>query len=176
MTKKDNEVVASLVTEAVPMLRERGPPVKSYLGGVTGKKFDDGSKRKIRSIAVKSGGIIDSIAVCYNDGSYVTHGGQDGYEEQQMEFLPNEYVIKASVWLCIYDDQYVVHGLRFHTNLDRVMGPCGKEKEWGERKDVHWKEVTITAPEGYGLMGIFGRESRYLNAIGYNWCEIENEE
>ena len=52
------------------------------------------------------------------------------------------------------------------------MGPCGKEKEWGGKKDVHLKEIEVIAPEGLGLRGIFGRSSRYLHAIGFHWCEI----
>ena len=115
MTGKNSEVAT---VSLIPCRKEEGTSLKSYCGGKKGNEFDDGySNKRITAIAIMSNGIVDSIAVRYDDGSFVTHGGQGGYEEQRFEFWNNEHIVKVTIWLCFYKDDYVVYGLKFFNKL-----------------------------------------------------------
>merc|ERR1711982_242326 len=94
----------------------------------------------------------------------------------------NEYIVAVTAYIAYYDifdsflyglsqRGYIVNALSFKTNLGRVLGPCGKTKGY-VRKEI----TTMKAPEGYGLKGIFGREGKYLHAIGFHWCDILSDE
>ena len=81
--EKDYEVRSSIVTKSLLTLskcRERGPLLKNYIGSCKGEKFDNGSSKRITVMTVRSGRIVDSIVVYYDNGSFKTYSREIGYE------------------------------------------------------------------------------------------------
>ena len=153
----------------------RLPPVKQYCGGLDGTFFDDGANKKILEITIEKSQVVNKISLWYEDGSYISHGGDGGFKEQKISFRHDECVVSVTVCMDqfkIYHDynlnweeNYVIYDLILKTNLGRVIGGGCKEREYDEK-------VTFVAPSGYGLTGIFGRKGDFLHGFGVHWCDV----
>lgn len=136
-------------------------------GGWGGELFDDGCHERISKINVRSGQVVDSIKIAYDDHETITttaHGGKGG-EDYELTLRGDEYVIQVMVRA----SKKIVQSLTFRTNLGRILGPCGAK---GGVFTMGWggKERQIDCPfEGFGLIGIRGRKGKFLDAIGFHW-------
>ena len=170
-----NEVQSSNNSSSIDKKIEKLQPVEQYCGGLEGTEFNDGANKKILEITIRKSEVVNSISLWYENGSYISHGGDGGFKEQKITFRHDEYVVAVTVCMdhfktyhdhnLNWEETYAVHDIALKTNLDRVIGGSCKEREYDEK-------VTLTAPKGYGLTGISGREGDFLYGIGVHWCDV----
>lgn len=138
-------------------------------GGEGGDEFDHMNRRRIDKIVVRGGKWIDGISVTYGNGDTLNHGG-DGGDEHVLNLDQGEYVNMVRL-----KEGGMVLAISFFTNKGNKLGPVGSGK--GRGIGVFAKEgtgVEVKAPEGYRLIGIRGREGKYLDAIGFRWGPVPN--
>ena len=123
-------------------------------GGKGGEEFDDGFHKHISKITIKSGQVIDSISMIYDNGTITTSHGGDGGEESSLELKNNEYIIQVNIRA-----GKIIQSLTFRTNLGRVLACGGKGGLLlGGFKG---KEIVESCPDqNYGLVGIKGRKGK----------------
>ncbi|KAJ1255497.1 hypothetical protein BS78_K202100 [Paspalum vaginatum] len=114
--------------------------------------------RRLETITIRSGWVIDSIEFTYinEDGQRHTKGpwGGDGGNKQTICLGPTEFIKEVSGTTGTYEDKVVVRSLKFVTNMC-TYGPFGREQCGG------------TSFFSYGtVVGFHGRSGNYLDSIG----------
>ncbi|KAK3012800.1 hypothetical protein RJ639_008027 [Escallonia herrerae] len=146
--------------ESVP---DDGPVSVGPLGGLDGRKFDDGhSYDGIKQVQLRSGMGIDHIRVEYvKDGQsvWIQHG-QNGGKPQPPILLdcPDEFLV--SVWGYygrMYQDQgYInIRSLTFKTNK-KTHGPFGIEEG----------QYFSLSSSGCKIIGFHGKAENFLDSLG----------
>jgi hypothetical protein len=138
-------------------------------GGEGGSAFDHMNRRRISKISVRAGKFVDGIAITYMNGQRLSNGG-DGGEEQSMDLPEGEYVNEVKL-----REGNVIQSITFITNKGRKLGPCGSGK--GHGIGIFAKEgngVHVKAPNNCRLVGICGREGKWLDAIGFRWGPVRS--
>jgi hypothetical protein len=158
-------------TEIVP--GSNGFPSLTY-GGTGGGEFDDGLHTRVCRITVRAGKIVDGISIQYYNGIECSHGGTGG--EEHKLFLPRgEFISQVTVRVGRF-----LHSISFMTNMNQVFGPFGR-KEKARLGGIMFgdigpsEEFVVTAPSGYMLRGVKGREGKFLDAIGFNWGPVTHQ-
>ena len=140
----------------------------STAGGRGGSEFSDReipAGARITEIRVRSGNYIDSLQMVYvlRDGRSFNgplHGGSGG-RSNVFRLEPDEYLIGISGRYGSYIDS-----LTFHTNK-RTSATFGGR---GGNRDFR-----IFVPSGNQAIGLAGRASRYLDAIGLRYDSIASQ-
>ncbi|KAE8769856.1 32 kDa protein [Hordeum vulgare] len=118
--------------------------------------------RRMESITVSSGSIVDSIKFSYVDqtGQKHTAGPWGGSGGNQNTFMlgASEFVKEVSGTFGIYDkDRHnIITSLKFITNV-KTYGPFGEAKG---------TPFTIPVQKNSSIVGFFGRSGIYLDALG----------
>lgn len=162
-------VAAATLAEPQPLMATYSPVKKKKLpksthifGGEGGEPFNDGTNGKILSVTVRAGKLVDGISILYKGGATKSHGG-DGGDEHTLELRGDEYINEVDIRV-----GKEIQCLTFKTNLGRTLGPAGGSGLglFGKGKG---EDQTITAPNGYMLIGIQGRAGKWLDAVGLHW-------
>lgn len=129
------------------------------VGGQGGDYFDDTERLSLRSrltrIRVRSGERVDALAVDYDDGLSLTHGG-DGGSEQVLDLNPGEYLRRLTVSIGKRKGATTVHYIKVTTSQGRAL-EAGK------------KTATVmdyAAEPGRHIAGFRGRAGRELDKLG----------
>ena len=136
-------------------------------GGEGGTPFDDDCLNEgIAGIAIRAGAVVDGVTMFYRGGKITSYGGKGGNEES-IFLCQDEYVTEIDVRFGRF-----VQCLTLKTNKGRPLGPCGGKG--GLLDGTSCNNVTIKAPQGHVLVGIKGREGRYLDSIGFHFRLVEH--
>jgi alkaline phosphatase D len=129
------------------------------VGGQGGDYFDDaerlGLKSRLIRIRVRSGDRVDALAVDYDDGLSVNHGGNGG-SEQILELNPGEYLRRMTVSVGQRKGTTSVHYLKLTTSQGRVL-EAGKKTA---------STLDYAAEPGRHIAGFRGRAGRELDKLG----------
>ncbi|XP_037482907.1 mannose/glucose-specific lectin-like [Triticum dicoccoides] len=118
--------------------------------------------RRLESITVSSGLIVDSIKFSYVDQAGQKHTGGpwggSGGNQNTIVLGASEFVKEVSGTHGIFDkDQHhIITSLKFITNV-KAYGPFGEAKG---------TPFTIPAEKNSSIVGFFGRSGIYLDALG----------
>lgn len=117
------------------------------------------ASRRLESITISSGDVVDSIAFSYIDEAdqkcTTDRLGGPGGSPSMIQLAPSEFVTEVSG--TISDGHYeVVESLQFVTNI-QTYGPFGTEDG---------TPFTFSVPRYKKVVGFFGRGGSYLDAIG----------
>ena len=126
--------------------------------------IDQTDVRLLTGISVRAGTIVDGITLFYHGGKILSYGGSGGKEES-IFFCPGEYIIRVDVQ---FNANYVCC-LTFHTNQNRILGPCGGNGGLFLGGNGPLFAVAAEAPRGQMLVGIIGREGVFLDSIGFRF-------
>lgn len=129
------------------------------VGGQGGEYFDDaerlGLNSRLMRIRVRSGDRVDALAVDYDDGLFVTHGGNGG-SEQILELNSGEYLRRMTVSVGQRKGTTTVHYLKLTTSQGRVL-EAGKKTA---------STMDYAAEPGRHIAGFRGRAGRELDKLG----------
>jgi len=139
------------------LLTKSGP-----FGGNGGSEKDIvEAPRRLESITVSSGSIVDSITFSYVDqaGQKRTAGpwGGAGGNKNTIVLGPNEFVKEVSGEYGRYQTHLIITSMKIITNV-KTYGPFG-----GEGKG---RDFSIPAEKNSSIVGFFGRSGTYLDSIG----------
>ncbi|KAK9943551.1 hypothetical protein M0R45_009156 [Rubus argutus] len=145
---------------------EKANVISTLYGGSGGSYWDDGLYYGVKTITLRFGRCIDSIAVEYHrKGEIITankHGGDAGGDPEKIDVGPEEFIKTVSGYIGAADwtpgKAIVIQSLKFESNI-RSYGPYGEEK--GEH-------FTFTVNEGEKISGFIGRGATFLDAIGFH--------
>nr|UDO48201.1 PH02Gene03445.t1 [Phyllostachys edulis] len=116
--------------------------------------------RRLESITVCSGEIVDSIVFSYIDhtGQKRTAGrlGGSGGHPNTIQLASSEFVKEVSGTICTCEDSNVITSLKFVTNV-KTYGPFGQG---------NGTPFTVPVQDNSSVVGFFGRGETYLDAIG----------
>ncbi|XP_059666856.1 jacalin-related lectin 3-like [Cornus florida] len=137
-------------------------------GGHGGNPWDDGRKTGIRQLIIRSGIVIDSIQIEYDQNGASEwsqrHGGNGGGENKVLLDYPSEYI--RSIWGYHSSDSALdtVQSLTIESNI-RTYGP------FGTQKGKYFKFPTISDGK---IVGFLGRSGSYLNSFGSYFESFSN--
>ncbi|KAK1604454.1 hypothetical protein QYE76_028127 [Lolium multiflorum] len=131
------------------------------LGGNGGDAFDISEQpKRLDSVTIRSGNVIDSIALSYIDqaGNKKTDGpwGGSGGFSNTILLAPTEIVNKVFGTTGDFNNNTVVTSLTIVTNVN-TYGPFGKEKG---------TPFSIPKENDKIVLGLFGRAGQFVDAIG----------
>lgn len=116
--------------------------------------------RRLESITVRSGWIIDSIEFSYVDqaGQKRTAGpwGGQGGNRNTIQLASSEFIKEVSGTVGAHEGKTIITSLKFVTN-EKKYGPFGRET------GTHF---TVPVQNNGSVVGFFGRGGIYLDAIG----------
>ncbi|OQU88775.1 hypothetical protein SORBI_3002G093800 [Sorghum bicolor] len=161
--RSDGNIIELSVRAFCPVLKETRYAVTKIgpWGGMGGSPMDltEASKR-LESITVCSGMVVDSIAFSYVDfsGQKRSAGpwGGSGGNPETIQLAESEVVTEVSGTVGNFYDNTVITSIKFVTNL-QTYGP------WGDGQDAPF---TIPVQPGSGIVGFFARAGDCLDAIG----------
>lgn len=129
------------------------------VGGLGGSYFDDGERLSLRSrlagVKVRSGSRIDAIAVQYEDGSFFSHGGSGG-NEQEMRLNEGEYFRRITLGVGKHKGRTSVHYLKLTTSSGRIL-------EAGKNPGA---TIDYVADPGRHIVAFRGRQGQELDKLG----------
>lgn len=129
------------------------------VGGLGGDYFDDterlGLKSRLIRIRLRSGDRVDALAVDYDDGLSVSHGGNGG-SEQILELNPGEYLRRMTVSVGQRKGTTTVHYLKLTTSQGRILEAGRKTAS----------TMDYAAEPGRHIAGFRGRAGRELDKLG----------
>jgi alkaline phosphatase D len=126
------------------------------VGGQGGEYFDDTERLRLKSrVRLRSGDRVDALAVDYDDGLALTHGG-DGGSEQILELNPGEYLRRLTVSIGKRKGTTTVHYIKLTTSQ-------GRAHEAGKKTA---SVLDYVAEPGRHIAGFRGRAGRELDKIG----------
>ncbi|KAF6998551.1 hypothetical protein CFC21_014666 [Triticum aestivum] len=163
--RSDGNIIELTVHAFCPVLKG-SPSLLTKLGPWGGSGGSDKdiveAPRRLESITVSSGSIIDSIKFSYVDqaGQKHTSGpwGGSGGNPNTIVLGASEFVKEVSGTYGIYDaDQHnIIMSLKFITNV-KAYGPFG---------EANGTPFTIPVENNSSIVGFFGRSGIYLDALG----------
>ncbi|KAG2620658.1 hypothetical protein PVAP13_3NG227400 [Panicum virgatum] len=116
--------------------------------------------KRLESITVKSGVVIDSITFTYIDqtGKKHTAGpwGGSGGSPYKIQLAASEFVKEISGTYGTFDGATVITSLKIVTNV-QTFGPWSTEIG---------TPFSVPVQKGSGIVGFFARAGKYLDAIG----------
>jgi hypothetical protein len=164
--RSDGNIIRLTIQGSSPLLKGWSPPPSQVtkvgpLGGDGGVDQDiTDTPGRLESITVQSGVVIDAIAFSYADqaGQKRSAGpwGGSGRCSNTIQLAPSEFVTGISGTVGLYRSCNVIASLTFVTNV-KTYGPFGL----GDGTPF-----TVPVEDNHGVVGFFGRSSRYLDAIG----------
>ncbi|KAM3372369.1 hypothetical protein ACQJBY_019316 [Aegilops geniculata] len=163
--RSDGNIIELTVHGFCPMLKgSQSLPTKVGPWGGNGGSDKDivEAPRRLESITVSSGTIIDSIKFSYVDqaGQKRTVGPWGGSGGKQNTFIlgTSEFVKEVSGTFGLYgrDNHNIITSLKFVTNV-KTYGPFGQAKG---------TTFTIPVQKNSSIVGFFGRSGIYLDALG----------
>ncbi|CAN6343197.1 unnamed protein product [Urochloa humidicola] len=116
--------------------------------------------KRLESITIWSGVVIDSIAFSYTDEAGKEHfagpWGGSGGTPHTIQLGASEYVKEVSGTYGTFDGAIVITSLKFVTNV-RTWGP------WAEENGTYFG---VPMKSGNGVAGFYVHAGKYLNKIG----------
>lgn len=116
--------------------------------------------RRLESITVCSGTVVDSIAFSYTDhtGQKRTAGrlGGSGGNPNTIQLASSEFVKEVSGTFATFQGCNVITSLKFVTNV-KTYGPFGQG---------NGTPFTVPVQDNSSVVGFFGRGGTYLDAVG----------
>lgn len=116
--------------------------------------------RRLESITVCSGVVVDSIAFSYIDhtGQKRTAGrlGGSGGNPNTIQLASSEFVKEVSGTFGTYEGLNIITSLKFVTNV-KTYGPFGQG---------NGTPFTVPVQDNSSVVGFFGRGGQYLDAVG----------
>ncbi|RYZ59206.1 MAG: DUF946 domain-containing protein [Proteobacteria bacterium] len=131
------------------------------MGGTGGHAFTDYDKLKkvseyqVNEISIRSGDRIDLVCIKVSNVPDLCHGGSGG-NEHRLELSLGEYVVEQAMAFGEKDSDVRVFGIRFTTNLGRVL----QGGTWTS------DSVVQKAPSGMQLVGWFGTNGDEIDSLG----------
>ncbi|XBI52223.1 hypothetical protein VPH35_034618 [Triticum aestivum] len=148
--RSDGNIIELTVHGFCPMLKGSQPPTKVGPWGGNGGSGKDiiEAPRRLESITVSSGTIIDSIKF-----SYVDQAGQ----KRTFVLSTSEFLKEVSGTFALYgrDNHNIITSLKFVTHV-KSYGPFGQAKG---------TTFTIPVQKTSSIVGFFGRSGIYLDAL-----------
>jgi len=145
-------------------------PNTCIISEATVNSGDPTKSRRISMIAVHAGNVVDGISIKYanttsaEETSMHNHGS-DGGVADILYLEEDEYVNHIELRYGRF-----VQRVTFITNKLRTLGPCGGEG--GLFLGRKGKETILQAPENCKLVGIFGRNGKFMDQLGFHWGPI----
>lgn len=116
--------------------------------------------KRLESITISGGEVVDSIAFSYVDqaGRKHTAGpwGGSGGNPYTIQLSASEFVKEVSGTFAVYAGVNVIHSIKLVTNV-KTYGPIGREKG---------TPFSVPVQGNNGVAGFFGRSGKFLDAIG----------
>ncbi|KAL6851941.1 hypothetical protein ACP4OV_020126 [Aristida adscensionis] len=117
--------------------------------------------RRLESITIRSGSVVDSIAFSYvdQDGQKRTAGpwGGPGGNPNTIQLAPSEFVKEVSGTFGVYNGVNAINSIKFVTNM-KTYGPFGLQQGT--------TPFSVPVQNNCGVVGFFARSNKYLEAIG----------
>jgi hypothetical protein len=148
--------LTALVAPALHAQRTYGP-----VGGA-GQPFNDDCD--VAQVRVYAGWWVDGVQLICRDGTPTPHRGGTGGTMHVFELQPGES-IRAISGAAFGEHGPYIYALQFHT--DRRDSPLFGNAGPSKGRDAYRFDV----PEGSEFLGLSGRSSDYLNAIGIRTSE-----
>ncbi|TVU13638.1 hypothetical protein EJB05_37058, partial [Eragrostis curvula] len=161
----DENVIELTIQGYCPLLNN--PPASYHVhkigpwGGKGGSALDiTEPPKRLQTITVMSGEVIDSVTFTYIDhsGQKRTAGpwGGSGGSPHTIQLAASEFVRKISGTFGAYKGVTVITSLKFVTNV-QTFGPWATEIG---------TPFSVPVGSGSGIVGFFARAGKYLDAIG----------
>ncbi|MGD9675700.1 MAG: jacalin-like lectin [Candidatus Bipolaricaulia bacterium] len=141
------------------------------VGGTGGEEFDarppgSGDEWKISQIELRSGKRIDQIEITWHSKqgdskSSPGFGGQGG-DRSEVLVPHDDYLTKITGTIAWVHEGETMRDQVVSLRLVRRSG-AGSEEEYGNPGPVPF---SLECPEGYQILGIFGRSGKELDALG----------
>ncbi|KAI4967235.1 jacalin-related lectin 10-like [Hordeum vulgare subsp. vulgare] len=163
--RSDGNIIELTIHGFCPVLKSESLLTKLGPWGGNGggdKDILEAVPRRLESITVSSGSIVDSIKFSYVDQTGQKHNagpwGGSGGNQNTFVLGASEFMKEVSGTFGIYDkDRHnIITSLKFITNV-KTYGPFGEAKG---------TPFTIPAQKNSSIVGFFGRSGIYLDALG----------
>ncbi|EER98288.1 hypothetical protein BDA96_02G096700 [Sorghum bicolor] len=161
----DGNIIELTIRAFCPQLKGTMYPVIKVgpFGGSGGSAMDiTEAPRRLESITVYAGVVLDSIAFSYIDNSGQKRsagrwGGPGGGGPHTIQLGESEVITEVSGTFGTYYNATTITSIKFVTNLNKTYGP------WGGGQGASF---TIPVQPGSAIVGFFVRGATYLQAIG----------
>lgn len=143
-----------------------------------GPPFDDFMDAKAygpQTLGVRYGNVIDQVEFKYaniaeGQPNPVTHGDTGGQDRSDFVIDDDEHIIRATVCSSFEKAQFVVSDLQVKTDNGRTSQMYGGTPGW--RHNNLRMCTSVALPEGYEVKSWFGRDGKYLDALGFYYGPI----
>ncbi|MGD8846694.1 MAG: jacalin-like lectin [Desulfobacteraceae bacterium] len=134
-------------------------------GGTGGSGFNDVNQvtgsAKVSVISMRAGSRIDQLALSFDDGTALSHGGSGG-SQYSLSLEEGEYLTSLDLCTGEKNDSTRIFYASFKTSLDRTLSG-------GTTTDNCAK---VEAPEGWQIKGFHGRAGDELDNVGVIYTRI----